>query len=180
LKTAPLPGSTAYHSPRPFAGWVPSDRFLSFGDLTTISVEYLYPQFPPGYPATKRFLLEWAAVMLNQLLDLPDDWDGDGAAPVDVTAARSAMDFLESIADLDTLRPEILPVPSGGVQLEWLVGGVGLEVEVTPSGQVYAIGIDRHGKVELEGDAPDRGGASLQSDVREYLRSISLPLREER
>lgn len=174
-----LPDLATVYRPAPFDDPAPGDRFLT--QIHPVRrPEHLILNFSPAYPSGKRQLLESAAATLNDLLDLPADWDGDGAEPVDITPARAAIDFLESIADSDTIAPQIFPLPSGGVQVEWLIAGNDLELEFAPDGHVHVRASDPDHKFVLERDAPDRLGADVRAESREYLRRIALPLTAER
>lgn len=170
--TAPV---TQYR-PVPFEDAVPGDRFLTQTQRVPRRTDHLIVNFSPSYPEAKRLLLERVAATLNTLLDLPHDWDGDGAEPISSAAARAALDFLESIVDVDTVVPQVFPLASGGVQLEWLIAGKDLEVESAPDGHAYVLGSDAEGKVVFERDAPDRSGPEIRAETREFLRSIMLPL----
>jgi hypothetical protein len=175
-----LPEIATQYRPAPFADPAPAGRFLTQTRRTRRPTEYVFLSFAPGYPMAKRLLLEMVAETLNDLLGLPPDWDGDGAESVSAMASRAAIDVLESIADPDTVVPQVFPLPSGGVQLEWLIAGNDLELEFAPDGHVYALGTDALDKVVLERDAPDRLGADVRAEAKDYLRRIALPLSRER
>jgi hypothetical protein len=63
------------------------------------------------------------------LLRLPPDWDGYGANVIDpqplVAAYRFSVDFLR----INSPAPQVVPLSSGGVQLEWHREDVDLEIE---------------------------------------------------
>jgi hypothetical protein len=71
---------------------------------------------------------------LKHLLQLREDWDSYGAAPVDPRAARKALQLLALTTSLATPAPAVVPTVRGGLQLEWHQPDVDLEVEVPPSG----------------------------------------------
>src|SRR5205823_1875475 len=56
---------------------------------------------------------------LRHLLQLREDWDSYGAAPVDLRAARTALQLLAMIMRPDTPAPTVVPTVRGGLQLEW-------------------------------------------------------------
>ena len=75
----------------------------------------------------------WAALTasrLHEMLRLPANWDSYGARPIELDYARSLWDLLTAILPADAPVPAIAPTVRGGVQAEWNVGGVDLEIEV--------------------------------------------------
>lgn len=114
--------------------------------------------------------LEWLSPTierLNQLLALPENWDLDGAPRVDPRAAIAALELLGAAARPDTPVPSIVPTDEGGVQLEWHMREIDLEVEVTPTGRVHGFFVDRD---------DDDGGweVDLTSDVGPLVMALSL------
>lgn len=103
---------------------------------------------------------------LNRLLRLPENWDRDGAPPVDARAAVAALKLLGSVARPDTPAPSIVPADEGGVQLEWHMGEIDLEVEVTPLGRVHGFFADNADDDEWEAD--------LTCDVTPLVMALSL------
>lgn len=70
------------------------------------------------------------------------DWDAYGAKPIQPAAIAGARGFLELLTRrypmLDrALQPfAVVPVPDGGVQLEWRAGDREVDVEINPDGSV--------------------------------------------
>jgi hypothetical protein len=67
---------------------------------------------------------------LGRLLALTPGWDSYGALPVDPACALAAWHLLTAILREDSPAPAVVPTVRGGVQLEWHVKGVDLEIEV--------------------------------------------------
>jgi hypothetical protein len=65
---------------------------------------------------------------LNELARLSKDWDPRGSMPVAFDDAKAAVEFLNRVMRFDSPAPAITPLPSGGLELAWSVGGVALEV----------------------------------------------------
>ncbi len=99
------------------------------------------------------------AVRLAELAALREDWDGYGARRLDHDALRLADDVLEDMMQRLPLLPDIFPVPDGGVQLEWEVGPVELELELEPGGRsAIFICQDRISGQRFDGELPADDG----------------------
>jgi len=71
------------------------------------------------------------------LLALKDGWDGyDGRAPTSA-AVHAAVAIKQNLA--------LVPLSSGGVQLEAHAGGLDLEIEIGPDGMLRGIACERYG-----------------------------------
>jgi hypothetical protein len=116
--------------------------------------------FPPNYGTAKLDLMNFAVGKLNQLLRLEHGWDGLGAAQIAETTAATAIQWLDLLAEDHTFPPQIFPLPTGGVQVEWLAGGESLEIEIGPQNTIGILGLDAAGNVLVEGDYPDPRGTS--------------------
>lgn len=92
---------------------------------------------------------------LVELTELEPDWDGYAAQPVDSRALIVATNMIRWSVRAGFPAPEIFPVPSGGVQLEWSVGPMELEFEIEP-GALTAIfvGEDRQTGRHFDGEFP--------------------------
>jgi hypothetical protein len=67
----------------------------------------------------------------EELLKLKPDWDSYGAPSIHEITLEKAQVFLRSV--------EYVPLPDGGVQLEWHIFGVNLEIEFHPDGIVEVV-----------------------------------------
>ena len=68
------------------------------------------------------------------LIDLGRNWDSYGAAPIDPANVEVALRILSRIKRKDTPPPCVVPTSRGGIQLEWHLRGIDLEIEiVTPT-----------------------------------------------
>src|SRR5947209_2702348 len=79
------------------------------------------------------------------LLDLPPNWNSHGARPIDLKAVEFALNVLLQTMQPDTPLPTVVPLPRGGIQMEWHLSGIDFEVAVSSSGQfsLYLEGSDR-------------------------------------
>lgn len=100
---------------------------------------------------------EWvgrAAAMLDELLALPENWNGYGAAAIEPRVVPVVLNFLaEVFVEGHAPLPDLVPTADGGVQVEWHVGGFDLEVEVSPKSGLRAYFYDEASEEEWEGSA---------------------------
>ncbi len=73
-------------------------------------------------PATER---------LTNLSKLQENWDSYGASAINAQAITQAIQVMTEVMTNDTPMPAIVPTTRGGIQLEWHLGGIDMEVEVT-------------------------------------------------
>lgn len=69
-----------------------------------------------------------AIARLNHLLALEHDWDRDGAMPVSQVAAEWAVRLIGEAAQRGAPEPDVVPDVDGGLQVEWHVRGIDLEI----------------------------------------------------
>ena len=71
---------------------------------------------------------------LNDLLNLPVNWDTYGADKIDIKAVLYAVALLGDLLDKNIPEPSIVPVSDGSIQFEWHINGVNLEINSQPNG----------------------------------------------
>ena len=114
-------------------------------------------------PDTPQWVVP-ALEKLAHLLDLPEGWDSYGARAVDPRCALAAIRVLAGVMCPGTPAPSIVPTPAGGVQLEWHINGVDLEIEIETPSRVIA-------------DYEILGEETWQGDVTENLAPLAEPMR---
>lgn len=77
----------------------------------------------------------WFEVQLQELADLPPNWNSYRARPIDARAIAAVRALLET-------KPFIVPTSMGGVQLEWHTPHGDYELEIGPNGLERINGID--------------------------------------
>ncbi len=114
----------------------------------------------------------WVEDELDQLLRLAPGWDGHRAERVTEQAVATAVHIFFAITDRSSVLPQFFPLPDGGIQFEWHVGGQALEVEVDGAGGVYALAYSKTGGVTFEEELTlnDR---DMVNAVRRIVRSLS-------
>lgn len=90
---------------------------------------------------------------ITELTQLPENWDGYGSRALQSAAIEQAANLLACLARLDLPRPQIVPVPGGGIQLEFQQAGRELEIEVLPDGAIEFLLVTENGEMR-EGAAP--------------------------
>jgi hypothetical protein len=80
---------------------------------------------------------------LDELKNLPEDWDSYGADPISPNAIAKAKSIITSvmiafggiIGNVVQLT-DVIPIADGGVQLEWIGPHAELEIEISPNGNI--------------------------------------------
>ncbi len=80
---------------------------------------------------------------LEELKNLPEDWDSYGADPISPNAIAKAKSIITSvmiafggiIGNVVQLS-DVIPIADGGVQLEWVGPHAELEIEISPNGNI--------------------------------------------
>lgn len=99
---------------------------------------------------------------VGDLAQLSQDWDSYGSRQIQTSAIRQALEILQ-MANLQHIpMPFVVPVPGGGVQLEWRLEGRELELEVQPDRTIAYLRVDEN-DIDEEGVVPkDQPSAILE------------------
>lgn len=76
---------------------------------------------------------------LRELLCLGPDWDTNGASPIDPKCVEAAFELAFDALRDDTPVPSVVPTSRGGLQFEWHLGGVDLEIEFLSATRVLGL-----------------------------------------
>ncbi len=87
---------------------------------------------------------------LDRLKDLPLDWNGYGAQPIDVELIEQAKCFIERLPDNIIHTPAVVPMTRGRLQFEWHRGNRSLELEFESSGRIHYLKADDDTSLEEE------------------------------
>jgi hypothetical protein len=109
--------------------------------------------------------VEQTVQSLGKLLELGPDWDTYGGAPVDPRCVAAALDLARRTFRSDTPSPSVVPTSRGGVQLEWHIGGVELEVEFLSATRICGLFEDASAGTSWEKD--------LSRDLQPLVDAIS-------
>lgn len=95
-----------------------------------------------------------AAHAIANLSTLPDNWDGQGSPRISASVATKGLEVIELLGSTAETLSHASPVPGGGIQLEWYLGGKYLEIEVRPDGSLEYF-------IEVNGAETEEGSLSL-------------------
>ena len=74
---------------------------------------------------------------LLRLVELPPNWDGYHAKPITIEAVETARRMLSGAP--------IVPLPGGGIQIEWHLDGHEVEITIAPNGKIEEVWSVSHG-----------------------------------
>ena len=98
---------------------------------------------------------------INELLSMPADWNSYGSSRVERGFAASAANLLQTVMDAQTPVPSIVPTAPGGIQIEWHIKGIDLEIEVESTSRINVLYEDH------------RTGVSWESEFTSDLQKLS-------
>jgi hypothetical protein len=123
---------------------------------------------------SRETLLQHAQAKLDRLMELPEGWDGHRATHPTPLAAMVVNGILEYLLFDDCATPQLAPRPDGGIEVEWLVGGVGVNVGVSPTGMAFVTVDDDQGNELVDGSFDFWAADYLLLDqARNYLEKLS-------
>ncbi len=91
-----------------------------------------------------------AVSQLVQLKDLPFDWNGYGAQPIDVELIEQAKRIVEELPADIIETPSVVPMTRGRLQLEWHRGNRSLELEFESKGRIHYLKADDDSGIDEE------------------------------
>jgi hypothetical protein len=87
------------------------------------------------------------AAKLNAFLALPPGWNSYDASPIREESVETAWALLSCVLGPQMPLPYVVPLPSGGVQLEWHTERLDLEIEIESPDRMavyYQLGDEEH------------------------------------
>lgn len=118
---------------------------------------------PEPMPALRERNLRRVFADLMRIAARTPGWDGGGGQPLSMDALVAAARLVVHLSRHDDLVPHLVPLPTGGVQLEWHVAGNSLEIEVDRRGGAHFLAVTAGGDVTLDAEAvPGRIESALQ------------------
>ncbi len=98
---------------------------------------------------------------LQALVALPHDWDSYGAPPIDFSYVTKAIQVLVEVMEHNTPAPSVVPTSRGGIQFEWHMLGLDVEIEIEPNHLISGF-CRRRGTVEEKEVPPTREVGSMK------------------
>lgn len=118
-------------------------------------------------PGTEPAWLWRVLERIAHLGTLSDDWDSYGGRPVELKTLVAGLLLLAEILPADAADPAVVPSSAGGVQFEWHVAGIDLEIELEPEAEIEFAFTDRVTGEERDTD-------NVQTDqVVDFLRTVA-------
>lgn len=117
----------------------------------------------------------YAERQLDQILALPDGWDGRRGVAISETAVETAVRVVASILDARSALPQFFPLPDGGVQVEWHLADNDIEIEVDGLGDAHVLAMDAEGRIVVEGSIGPADDACIETAAFLRLLSERLP-----
>lgn len=130
-------------------------------------------------PFARDRLLENAQQILS-FLQLESAWDGRRGNPLSIEAAGVAVQILLDVVSIERPSPQLIPLPSGGIQIEWHVAGNDLEIEIDSKGEIHILAITAADETVIDREVSPVFLDSALSETRRFLRRMSALLQETR
>ncbi len=100
-------------------------------------------------------------------LTLSKNWDSYEGKPASLDTAEFVIKFIDQMPANTSVIPQVIPLSTGGIQLELSRGRKALEIEFAPNGQIYYL--------ESEGDVDREGRAILsQEQITSWMNWLSI------
>ena len=96
---------------------------------------------------------EWLVPLVTKICELgflSENWDSYGARTISLQNAASALSVLLEVVTENTPVPSIVPTCYGGLQAEWHIGGVDLEIEFESPQAISLSFEDADGEEDLD------------------------------
>lgn len=132
---------------------------------TVLGVVQLFTPTAAPAPAADAPIRAWFITAVHRLeaaVELKENWDGSGSPAPTASALLAIIRVFCAVAPELPPQPAVVPVPGGGLQLEWHIASRELEIEVMPQGECAFLTVD--------GEPIDEGTCS--PDAAERLRGL--------
>jgi hypothetical protein len=105
---------------------------------------------PPVGPAAAAEAERALRARVDRLAALEPNWEGYGAPALDRGIVDAARQFIGWLAGYATLQPQVVPMSSGALQLEWHQGQKILELEFEDSRTIHYLRWDPAAGIQEE------------------------------
>ncbi len=104
----------------------------------------------PSHSAPGCLDKSFTIAQIDRLKELPLDWNGYGAQPIDVELIEQAKSFIKRLPDNIIDAPAVVPMTRGRLQFEWHRGNRSLELEFESTGRLHYLKADDDSGIEEE------------------------------
>lgn len=139
--------------------------FASDGNGQWTDLEHPHFYYDPGF---KQFCVG----KLAELEALKEGWDGDGAPPINRDVLAAVRRFVDALPNNVAIRPMVVPLSSGNVQLEWHQGRQVLELEFESPDTVHYLKWDPDNQVEDEDVIAASNTGDLVGLIRWFMKEF--------
>jgi hypothetical protein len=136
-------------------------------------------QLPP-MPAARAELVLQSLGRMARFRGLQEGWDGRRGRPVSDLAFQVAASIaVQLIAEGDP-KLQMVPLPRGGIQLEWHVMDNDLEIEVSENGKIHILAETDKGEYQIDREIAPALFRNSLADVGRFLKRLARLLEESR
>ena len=132
---------------------------------TSNAVAFSTASYPsePVFPAWLQPTIQ----SFQDLLQVPQNWDGYGASQMNEQVLQLALLLLVEVMDNDAPQPSAVPLSDGGIQIEWHRRGRNLEIEFPASEPPAFYYYEDNSETECEGPA-----SGSYEQLQRYIESL--------
>jgi len=119
-----------------------------------------------------------AVKKIDSFIEPRRNWDGHDAKTIDKQIISKAKEFIKNVSQIITrfnLKnefPDIIPTPEGGIQFEWEVNDIELEIEFNKNGiSVFEYNNNQDIGKELVIEMKERNPTKKLQQLREYMQN---------
>jgi hypothetical protein len=114
---------------------------------------------------------------LNRLIGLGEGWDGRRARATTAEALRTTIEVLAGLLAEHSPHPQFFPLPDGGIQVEWLVAGNSVVIEVDAAGEAYVLATTSRDSEVADG-LISRQTPDLMKCVAKFLSALATSIEQ--
>jgi hypothetical protein len=113
---------------------------------------------------------------IDEIKELPENWNGYGSSGIDEGILKSVLSLLEKLKNTRDIKlsiPFVCPVSGGGIQFEWSLGCKHLELEFSDNDTIVFL------KEETVNDIPQMSSGEISAnDMNEICLLLEWLIKE--
>jgi len=119
------------------------------GSVTVLDLTFIPTASSGSIPFVRHGVSDWfpkVAATIVRFADLQEQWDCENASRISHAAIGAALAFCAAAAESEANAPNVYPLATGGILLEWLDEPEGFDIlaEVGHAGDSVSISIERN------------------------------------